>query len=406
MRTGLLSDWLLVCSTVLVLSAISDGTAGEIPTPLVLAKPSAPADTKRSQSSENPWLSLVDSFRLTSAIQVHHFTAPHAKDLWREVDDQRTVNLKTTATLIPGKLLGESELSYREPAAGLQAGLGRAQDQMVRMVLTGTFNTVRYGFSYRSAGKDYGKEADQATRELWGEWRAGPATVKATTRETSNNVAGNPTLTQLRQRQEQLSLAVAQSVWPGFNLSYAHAGTASTFDPEGVSAVRMESNTFAASLSYQTPVWTTKLGATYAHVSTQSPAISESDQLLYSFNGTYRPLATLGLDPAITLREDIAKTTGVKTETPTAALSLKYAPAPTLTWTGSGSYGLSRSTDGLTNSRAFSAKQAFSYKPLLASKLATAFSLETGFQRTTDRANADRATSDLSAFFRLQIAGF
>jgi hypothetical protein len=357
-------------------------------------------------SSDRLFASAIDSFRLSGFVQIHHFTAPHAKDLWREVDDQRTINVKSTTTFLPGLLTGESEVSYREPAGSAQRGLGRQNDQMVRMAATGSLSSFRYGLSYRSAGKDYVKEADQTTRDLWGEWRLGFTMFKATLKESSNNVAGDSTVTRLRQRQEQLSLVVAQSAWPALNLSYTHAGSASTLDPEGISATRTGADTVDASLSYQASSWTAKLASTYSHGWTQSPAVSKTDQFVYALSGSYRPLPGVTLDTTISLKENVARMTGVKTESPTGALSMKYAPSQALTWTGGGSFGLSHSSDGLTNTRTFSAKQALSWNPALEAKLATALSLETGFQHTTDRANADHATSDLSALCRLQISGF
>jgi hypothetical protein len=349
---------------------------------------------------------MVESFRLTGMIQVHHFIAPHAKDLWRELDDQRTVDLKTSATLIPILLTGESELSSRDRSVAPQSGLGRPKDQMVRTALTGSYESVRYGLSYRSAGKDYVKEADQDAREAWGEWRAGFAIFKASVKETSNNVAGDRAITQLRQRQEVLSLTLAQSAWPGLNLSYTHSETASTLDPDGVAPTRMASDSLSSSLSYQAQTWTTAIGSTYVHGWSQAPAVTETDQIALNLSGSYRPSAAMSIDPALSLREDLSRTTGVRTESPTASLAMRYTPGPQLTWTGGGSFSSSRSTDGIINSRAFMAKQTFVYRPLLPRKLPAALSLEAGFQRTTDRANADRATNDLSALFRLQVAGF
>lgn len=404
----LLSGFLLVCSVNLMLIGASagEGYAAELTSTLPTSQTPATPSSPMTHSSDKLLTSAIDSFRLSSSVQTHHVTAPHAKDLWREVNDQRTVNMKATATFIPGLLAGEGEFSYREPTGPAQRGLDAQDDRMARMAASGTLGSIRYGLSYRSAGKDYVKEADHTTRDLWGEWRAGVATVKATVKESWNNVAGNAAVTRLRQRQEQLSLAMTQSVWPALNLSYTHAGTVSTLNPEGIAATRTGADTVDAAFSYQTPSWTAKLASTYSRGWTQSPAVSETDQFVYAFTGSYRPLTGVNIDPTITFKEDVARTTGVKTESPTGALSVKYAPSPTLTWTGAGSYGLSHSSDGLINTRAFSAKQALSWKAPLASKLTTAFSFETAFQRTTDHANADHATSDVSALCRLQIAGF
>lgn len=88
-------------------------------------------------------------------------------------------------------------------------------------------------------------------------------------------------------------------------------------------------------------------------------------------------------------------------------MSMKYTPSAAVTWTGNGSYGLTHSTDGLVNTASFSAKNAVTWTPDRAEvPLPTTLSLETGYQQTTDRANADRKTIDFSALMRLQVAGF
>jgi hypothetical protein len=303
-------------------------------------------------------------------------------------------------------LTGEGEVSYRELGGGTLRGLGEQQDQMVRMAITGTGSMIRYGLSYRSAGKNYAKDADQTTRDMWGEWRTGLATVKASLKESWNNVAHDPSQPRLRQLQENVALILAQSAWPALTLSYGRTAAASAIEPEGIAATRTGSEIVDASLSYMAPTWTAKLASTYSHSRTQLPAISETDQILYGISGSLRPVTGLSLDPSLTLKEEFFRSVGTKTESPTAALSMKYQATPAFTWTAGGSYGMSHSNDGVVNTRAFSAKNAVTWKALPHSMLQTAFSVETGFQRTTDRANADRATSDLSALFRLQIAGF
>ena len=375
------------------------------PIPGQAAQPSGASWPPHSSVLGNLFAGIGDSFRLTTSTQIHHLSATHAKDLWREIDDQRTVQVKAAATLLPGLLTGEGEVSYREADGHTFKGSGEPQDRMVRMAVTGTGSMIRYGLSYRSAGKDYAKDADQTTRDMWGEWRTGFATVRASLKENWNNVAHDPSQPRLRQRQENVALTLAQSAWPTLALSYGRTAAASAMEPEEGAATRAGSDTVDASLSYMAPTWTAKLASTYSLNRTQLPTMSETEQILYGISGSYRPLTGLSLDPSLTLKEEFSRSVGTRTESPTAALSMKYAPSQALTWTGAGSYGLSHSSDGQTNTRAFSAKQALSWKPALASKLGAAFSFETGFQRTTDRANADRATSDLSALFRLQIAG-
>ncbi len=375
-------------------------------TDIVLTAGSQPPALTSPAQSEKPFAAAIESFRLVSSVQLHHFIAPHAKDLWREVDDQRTVNVKSSITVVPGLLAAETELSYRDTSNRPPRGLGSPADQMIRMGASGASGSFRYGLAYRSAGKDYVKDADQAVRDLWGEWRVGGTTFRASIKDDWNNVGGDAGVNRLVQRQERLTVAIPQSAWPAVNLSYTHAGTASALDPKGVTPTRSGADTVDAALSYQAASWTARLASTYAHTWTQSPAVSETDSVSYAITGSYRPSATMSLDPTLSIREDRAKTTGVTTEAPTGGLSVKYAPGPAFTWTGAGTYGLARSSDGLTNTRAISAKQALAWKPTVLPKLPTAFSLETAFQRTTDRANADRATSDLSALFRLQVTGF
>lgn len=404
-----LHSFLILTGCILVLGSTAvAGQPFEISAPLPgqTAQPSGASSSPHSSVLGNLFAGIGASFRLTTSTQTHHLTATHAKDLWREIDDQHTVQVKTAAALLPGMLTGEGEVSYREADGNTFKGLGEPQDQMVRMAITGTGSMIRYGLSYRSAGKNYAKDADQTARDLWAEWKMGLATVKASVKESWNNVAHDPSQPRLRQLQENVALTLAQSAWPALALSYGRTAAASAMEPEGGAATRTGSDTVDASLSYMAPTWTAKLASTYSHNRTQLPTMSETEQIHYGISGSYRPLTGLSLDPSLTLKEEVYRSVGTRTESPTAALSMKYQATAALTWTAGGSYGISHSSDGLINTRSFSAKNAVTWKALPHSMLRTAFSLETGFQRTTDRANADRATSDLSALFRLQIAGF
>lgn len=410
-RTGLLGGRrLLLYGALPILVCVSVGMAAELPALLPLSHSEGTSSPQPSHSSQNSWTSIVDSFRLTSSVQVHRFTAPHAKDLWREVEDRRTVDLKTTATLVPKRLIGESEISYRQPIEGSPPGLGSSHDrQMVRMALNGTLDAFRYGTSYRSAGKEYVyvKDADKTMHDLWGEWRAGMATLRAAAKNSWSKVTADAIVTRLRQRQEQLSLALAPATGLALTLAYTHTATDGSTNQDGSPITQTESTMMDASLSYQASSWTAKLASSYTHGRVHSSAVSESDQFIYTLSGSYRPLVTVNIDPTITLKEDFAHATGVRTESPTAAMSMKYTPSAAVTWTGSGSYGLSQSTDGLVNTASFSAKNAVTWAPDRAEvPLPTTLSLETGYQQTTDRANADRKTTDFSALMRLQVAGF
>lgn len=283
-RTGLLGGRrLLLYGALPILVGVSVGMAAELPALLPLSHSQGTSSPQSSHRSQNSWISIVDSFRLTSSVQVHRFTAPHAKDLWREVEDQRTSDLKTTATLVPKKLIGESEISYRQPIEGSPPGLGSPHDrQMVRMALIGTLDAFRYGTSYRSAGKEYVKDAGKTMHDLWGEWRAGMATLRAAAKNSWSKVTADAIVTRLRQRQEQLSLALAPATGPALTFAYTHTATDGSTNQDGSPITQTESTTMDASLSYQASSWTAKLASSYTHGRVHSSAVSESDQFVYA----------------------------------------------------------------------------------------------------------------------------
>ena len=131
------------------------------------------------------------------------------------------------ATWLSGTFVTETEVARNQGGNDwLQSRIpgdtgGDASQRMVRLSLTGTAGSVRYGMLSRSAGQTFLNGPDQARREVWGEWKAGWATLRSAIGEQWNNVAGDSSRPRLEQTYGRVDLAWKRPTWPDITLTYA-----------------------------------------------------------------------------------------------------------------------------------------------------------------------------------------
>ena len=107
------------------------------------------------------------------------------RDLAPETNQARTQGFLSSTTWLNGILVTETELAQNQGGAGwLQSRIpgdttGDASQRMIRLGLTGTAGSVRYGILSRSAGQAFLQVPDQTRREVWGEWTSGGTSFRS-----------------------------------------------------------------------------------------------------------------------------------------------------------------------------------------------------------------------------------
>jgi hypothetical protein len=97
------------------------------------------------------------------------------RDLTPETDGPRIKGLIAKMTWLKGKFTTESEIAnsyggtdWLDTRMPRDNRMDRSR-QMVRLGLTSTAGTFKYGLTYRNAGRAFLNGPDQANRELWGD---------------------------------------------------------------------------------------------------------------------------------------------------------------------------------------------------------------------------------------------
>jgi hypothetical protein len=308
---------------------------------------------------------------------------------------------------LKGALAGEGELGHTlQPGQSTVDGSAESRHRLMRMGLNGIYGSFRYGATFQSAGDAVYGQRDQAAREVWGEWGAGIMKVRSTVTQRWDNINGDPTRARntLLEQRTALSLAPTPQL-PTVTLVYARGSSATSAEPLGMAPSRNLNDMVEAALSVKRPQWDARLFSNYTLV-TDRIGDADSRGTTHGIQGTYRPSDELTIAPSLSLREDQQRMSGVQIETPTASLSLTYAPRKSFNWTAFGLYSHAQSSDRLINSNTYKVKSVFTWSALDRAGLNTTISLDAGYSASIDESPTGHSTEDLSGLVRVQLVGF
>ncbi|HZS11048.1 MAG TPA: hypothetical protein VFA38_02280, partial [Nitrospirales bacterium] len=257
----------------------------------------------------------------------------------------------------------------------------------------------------KSAGEAFYGQQDQAVREVWGEWGSGPWKVRTTLAERWNNVNRDPFRPRITTTEQRTALTLQPEGGPAFTVSYAHAASASSLEPAGTAATRNLSDTLEASVAVMRAGWNAKLFSAYSLVSDR---LGDADTagLTHGLQASYRPTTLVTIAPSLSFREDRQRWSGGLIDTPSASLSLTYAPRQAMTLTAFGLYTRAHSTDGLVNTSTYNLKSVLTWTTFQTAGLTTAISFDAGYTAALDEAPAGRSTEDLSGLVRVQLVNY
>ncbi len=336
--------------------------------------------------------------------------SPRLRDLAPESDQPRTQGLLSSTTWLNGAFITETEVAQSLGGAGwLQSRIpgdtrGDAAQRMVRLGLTGTAGSVRYGALYRSAEQAFLNGPDQAMREAWGEWKSGSTTLRSAIGEQWNNVAGDSTRSRLGQTYGRVGLAWKRPTWPEVTLTYARNSLSSALEPLGIIPQRSHAHSLESALAYNGMGWNARLASSYILGSDLLRGGAETTVRMQMLTATFRPLNTLTISPALGYREEVQDWSGVRTNSPSASVALQYRQSQRLLVSAMGNYAGTRSSDRLIDTEQVGGKGILAWDLQRSRAWTTLISLEAGYNRITNHVSPSADTEDISGMVRVVLA--
>lgn len=347
---------------------------------------------------------------LTSTTSAAPATISRLRDLFPEMERRRTNGLLANTIWFNGAFATDAEIST---AQGGKSWLETTipgdtrhhdSDRLVRFGLARTDHHLSYGVRYRHAGHAYLQTPDQEDREIWGEWRQGWAHVKSSVGNRLNNVEGDPTKPRFERMYGQIALSLARPSWPELKLRYANEFTRNTQVTADQAAQRTRAQIFESSLAYQRLRWNIRLSSSYTinrDLMQGTAKRTIRNQLLAA---VFRPLNAFTVTPTLGYRQEIDDWSGLKINSPSASLTLRYNQNRRLHFSASGNYGNSRSNDGLIDYEKIGGRGTVSWnlRPTAAWKAIVA--VEAGYNRLFNRITPASGTEDIMGLVRLVLA--
>jgi hypothetical protein len=348
--------------------------------------------------------------KLTPTFFAPPMVSPRLRDLAPETDQPRTQGLLSSTTWLNGTLITETEVARSLGGVGwLRSRIpGDTRDdpsqRMVRLGLTSTVGSVRYGALYRSAEQAFLNGPDQAMREVWGEWKTGWNTLRSAIGRQWNNVAGDATRSRVEQTYGRVGLAWKRPTWPELTLTYARNSLSSALEPLGITSQRSYNHTLESALAYAGTGWNARLASSYILGSDLLHRGAETTARMQMITAAFRPLNTLAISPTLGYREELQDWSGVRITSPSASVALQYKQSRQLLISAMGNYADTRSSDGLINTEQVGGKGILAWDVQGSQECTTLISLEAGYNRMTNHVTPATNTEDISGLIRVVLA--
>jgi hypothetical protein len=340
------------------------------------------------------------------------YTAPVALASVRSLtpDTARTQGLLGSATWLKGMFSTEMEVAANQEesdtlVSGLPAQAGpHPSARMMRFGFPGSSGPLRYGMTYRDAGQAFYNAPDQALREMWGEWKQGAIGLRTAIGRQWNNLGGDPTRSRVEQTYQRIGLSWNTPAWPNLSLTYQQNMLRSALDPIGVAPQRSGSHTIEAALGYTGVSWTARLASSYGFSADLIRPGAKSRVQTETLTASFRPLTTLTIAPTLGYRVERQDWSGVRTDQPSASLTLHYRQSRWLLISAMGNYSSMRSSDHLVDLENIGGKGMLAWELEPVRDWTPLLSLEAGYNLQVNRLLPSTQTEDLSGLLRLVLA--
>ena len=350
---------------------------------------------------------LIGRPTITSTEFVLHNQYLRLRDLRPDSEMPTTNGIRLSTPLLNGQLIAESEMAKNHATSDLMLERDRASSRsMMRFALSTHDGPFRYGLSYRMADQQFFNVPDQEIHEVWGEWGTGPLRVRSSVSEVFSNVDHDPSRPRSAQRGGRIMMALARPTWPEMSVTVARNLIDTNPLQSGLSWQRSIADTVEGALSLTRSSWNARLASSYTMNANDLEPGQDTISYAHILSGAFHPIEPLNITSVISYRTDVQQWTGVRTDTPVAALTIHYRHSAELMVSALGGYSGMRSSDGLTDHQSLSSRGIITWSP--GGSTVTQVSFETGYTRTVTggTANSGMIMQDLSGLVRVRLMQF
>jgi hypothetical protein len=329
----------------------------------------------------------------------------NVRELARETDGPRTQGILASTTWLKGAFAAETEVANNQGGNNIPGDTqADPAGRMMRLNLAATSGPARYGVTYRTAGEAFYNGSDQALKEVWGEWKQGRTTLRTAVGQQWNNVAGDPGRARLEQNYSRVGLSWNKALWPQLAVTYTQTALNSAPDATGLAPQKTNNHSLEATLGYGGAVWNAGLASSYILGSDLSRNGSDNRVKLQTVTASLRPLNTLTITPTLGFRTEQQEWSGVRIDSPSAALTMNYKQSQRLLVSAMGNYSGVRSSDRLIDTENIGGKGILAWDLQQSRGWTTLMSLEGGYDRQTNRVMSSTETQDISGLLRFVLS--
>ena len=386
-----------------------------------------PASDEQAVQGSRRWAALLEPLQAPSALSTFQpsgslfqtsvastfalapLVPTRLRDLAPETESPRMKGLVAKMSWLKGRFTTETEVAnsyggtkWLETRMPGDTRMNRST-QMVRLGLTATTGTLRYGLTYRNAGQAFLNGPDQASREMWGEWKKSGIVLRSAVGQLWNNVAEDASRPRLTQTYGRMSMGYARPSWPELTLTYARNSFSSMFEPLGITPQHTQSHTLEGAVAYQSLRWNVRLASSYALTSDLLRGGAESNVRMQLLTATFRPLNTFTISPMVGYREEIQDLSGMRIDGPSAALAMHYKQSQRILLSAMANYASSRSNDHQIDNENVGGKGILAWDVPQSSKWNTLIAIEAGYNRVSNRVTPSADTEDISGILRIVV---
>lgn len=344
------------------------------------------------------------------SVSTSHVAQPNSfarlKELFRKADDEKSLGYLARSSFFQGALVGEGEFAHSPPMIKSIAGRGDSKNRLFRISLTGAQGTFRYGFTNRTAGKEFLNTPDQAMKEAWGEWNHGIARFRSSLAKSHNNVDEDPRQARLTHLLGKTTVTVAPPSWPEIGLTYSRGSWSTSLEPIAVMPQRTNWDSVDASLSFSRPTWNARVSSSFSSNVDLLRSSGQTIGLAHAVSASYHLTKSLTFNPTVSLRRDRQEWSGVHINIPSSSLAVTYKTGDSFNFIATGAYTESQSSDGLVDTSTITATSIVSWIPSASAQKGPCFSLETRYSTTRQESAHSLDTEDLTALVVMQLTDF
>lgn len=360
--------------------------------------------------SPRPAASPAYQASLTPTFHARPSALASVRDLSRDIERPRTEGMLAKTTWLKGALTTETEVATNQsgdeglPSSLTSHSVNDPSVRMMRLGLTGSAGTLRYGLTYRNAGQAFYDDSDRAVKEVWSEWKQGVATVTSALGQQWNNVAADPTRVRMDQDYGRVGLTLHHSTWPVLALTYQKKALDHTLIPTGALPQKVHDQTLEAALGYHTDLWNARVASSYSLQNDQVRNGGDSRVTAQTVTASFRPLTTLTIAPTLGYRDEQQEWSGVRIASPSASLAMNYRQSHRLLISTMANYSIMRSSDQLVDLENIGGKGILAWDLRQSQNWTTLLSFEAGFNRQHNYVMPSAQTEDLSGILRLVLS--